>query len=346
MLKQKDLRAPLPQRPADRAAASPQHHAWVAAHLTRRDRWIARMLAEHRVLTSTQLTQLAFPSRRAANLRLRQLYQWRVVNRFQPFIGRGRAPMFYVLDITGAHVLAHEDGTDPTALKYRPERSIGIAHSIRLAHLHGVNGFFTGLIATARRHPRSRLLAWWPETRCARHFGDIVRPDGYGRWIEHGRTLEWFLEWDTGSYQLQRLAAKLHDYAKLRAITQINTPLLLCFASPHREAHAREILTRQVRETAHADTTPIATTSADRIRHSAAEAVWLPLEPPTPDRCRLADLADRWPHVAVPARSDQQAARIADSGGTATLTPPEPMPPWSSARDLTWHHAPEACRRR
>lgn len=340
MFRQKDLRAPVPQRPTERAAVLPRHHAWVAGHLTRRDRWIARMLAEHRVLASTQLAQLAFPSRRAANLRLRQLYQWRVVNRFQPFIGRGRAPMFYVLDIAGAHILADEDGIDPAALKFRPERSIGIAHSLRLAHLHGANSFFTSLVAAARCAPGARLLAWWPETRCARHFGDIVRPDGYGRWTEHGSTLEWFLEWDTGSYQLNRLAAKLHGYAKLHQVTQINTPLLLCFGNTRREAHAREILTRSARETSHADQIPIATNSADRAEGLAAEAGWLPLDPASPGRCRLAELADRWPYIAVPDRSDQKTVSIGESGKAATLTPPDPMPPWSGAEDLTWHRAP------
>ena len=167
---QHDLRIPIPQRPSTRAAVSAEHHAHLAARLTTRDRWIARMLAEHRVLTSTQITQLAFPSRRATNLRLRQLYCWRVINRFQPYIGAGRAPMFYVLDIAGAHALAHEDGIDPTALKFRPEHSIGIAHSLRGKS----GGSCPGSIWW--REPDSHRTLF--SSRDAQHWRRRILPDG------------------------------------------------------------------------------------------------------------------------------------------------------------------------
>nr|WP_243869393.1 replication-relaxation family protein [Amycolatopsis granulosa] len=41
------------------------------------------MLWEHRVLTSHQLTALAFPSFRSGRMRLRELWTWGVVDRFQ-----------------------------------------------------------------------------------------------------------------------------------------------------------------------------------------------------------------------------------------------------------------------
>lgn len=127
---QRDLRARVPARTSARVAATADHLATVAAHLTARDRWLARMLAEHRTLTSTQITQIAFPSRRAANQRLHKLHQWRVLDRFQPYIGRGRAPMFYVLDTAGAHLLAHEDGLDPRDLGSRPQRQTAGAQDV------------------------------------------------------------------------------------------------------------------------------------------------------------------------------------------------------------------------
>ncbi|WP_335645163.1 replication-relaxation family protein [Amycolatopsis albispora] len=71
------------------------------------------MLFEHHVLTSTQIVDIAFPSRRAANLRLRDLYQWGVLHRFQPHRTRGSHPMHYVLDTAGAVALAHETGLPP-----------------------------------------------------------------------------------------------------------------------------------------------------------------------------------------------------------------------------------------
>jgi hypothetical protein len=57
--------AATPAAPA-RLAATPGQLASLAARLTTRDRWLLRMLWEHRVLTTTQVTQLAFGTTRAA----------------------------------------------------------------------------------------------------------------------------------------------------------------------------------------------------------------------------------------------------------------------------------------
>ena len=67
----------LPGRPraAGRLARGPELAASLAARLTARDRWLLRMLHEHRVLTTTQITQLAFGTTRAATARLLTLYQ-------------------------------------------------------------------------------------------------------------------------------------------------------------------------------------------------------------------------------------------------------------------------------
>lgn len=337
---QRDLRAPIPARPSPRLAASTEHQATIARHLTVRDRWLARMLAEHRVLTSPQLVELAFPSRRAANLRLRQLYGWRVADRFQPYIGRGRAPMFYVLDTTGAHLLAHEDGVDPRDLKFRAERSVGIAHSLRLAHLHGVNSFFTGLIAHATTRPERSVTAWWSETRCTRHFGDLVRPDAYGRWREANREIEWFLEWDTGSYHLSRLVAKLPGYAKLATTTRITTPLLVCFANTRRETHTRRLLAEHLRSHSRPDELPVATTTTEHLQQGATPAadVWLPLHHTETGRYCLIDLRDAWPHLPDPTPNTDTTPHPEEANPDVRLNPPAPMPPWNPG-DLTWKKA-------
>lgn len=333
---QRDLRSPIPARPSRRLAASTEHQATVAAHLTVRDRWLARMLAEHRTLTSTQITQIAFPSRRAANLRLQRLYHWRVLDRFQPYIGRGRAPMFYVLDTAGAHLLAHEDGIDPRELKFRPERSIGIAYSLRLAHLHGLNSLFTGLIAEALANPDHALTAWWSEARCARHFGDLVRPDGYGRWREADREIEWFIEWDTGSYQLSRFVSKLPGYFELATTTRIITPLLAVFSTAQREAHARRLLAEHLRNQPRPQDLPIATTTAEHLQHatSASAQVWLPLRQREGGRYRLLNLLTAWPHLAAPTSADS-APNATDPSPVPRLSPPAPMPPFRH-HELTW----------
>ena len=344
---QHDLRAPIPQRPSLRVAASAEHQARIAAHLTARDRWLARMLAEHRVLTSPQIAAIAFGSRRSANHRLQKLHAWRVLDRFQPYIGRGRAPMCYVLDTTGAHRLAHEDGIDPTSLKFRPERSVGIAYSLRLAHLQGVNSFFTALLADALADTTrgQAVTAWWSETCCTRHFGDHVRPDGYGRWHEADREIEWFLEWDTGSYQLNRFITKLPGYLDLVTATGIVTPLLAVFSTPAREAHARGHLTEHLRTNPRRHQLPIATTTAEHLSAtgSPAHEMWLPLHHTEVGRHRLITLLSAWPHLEGPTSptgtGTDTSSADPSSGDPSTpprLSPPAPMPPWQHS-DLTWN---------
>lgn len=59
------------------------------------------------------------------------------------------------------------------------------------------------------------LTAWWSEARCARYFGDLVRPDAYGRWRQADREVEFFLEFDFGTEALPVLASKLAGYHQL-----------------------------------------------------------------------------------------------------------------------------------
>jgi hypothetical protein len=187
-----------------------------------------------------QVFELCYPIMRAVNHRLLDLFKWRVLDRFQPFVSSGTAPMHYVLDMPGAVALAYEDGLDPKQLGYRHEDAIGITHSLRLAHTVGVNGFFTTLVALSRPPgARGRLTAWWSELRCDRLFGDMVRPDAYGRWREDGHQIEFFLEFDFGTEDLGKLGRKLHSYEKLATATGITTPVLVWLPTNRRGTTAR-----------------------------------------------------------------------------------------------------------
>src|ERR1700733_3729175 len=118
----------LPGRPrtAGRLARGPELAASLAARLTARDRWLLRMLHEHRVLTTTQITQLAFGTPRAAPPRLLTLYQHRAVDRFRPLAPAGSAPLHFILDEAGALLLATEDGITQGELGYRRDRSMAV----------------------------------------------------------------------------------------------------------------------------------------------------------------------------------------------------------------------------
>ncbi len=357
----------MPKRPAPRTATTGQHHAQLASRLTLRDRWLARMLHEHRVFTTHQIVQLCFPTVRAANHRLLDLYLWRFLDRFQPFVSVGTAPMHYVLDIAGAVALAYEDGLDPHQLGYRHEDAIGIGHSLRLAHTVGVNSVFAQLVALSRQPgARGRLTAWWSERRCARLFGDMVRPDAYGRWRKDGHEVEWFLEFDFGTENLAVLASKLDGYRQLAVHTGVNRPLLVWLPTNRRESTARRAPAHAQAELDQPELVPVLTTAADVAAMTgdvtAAGARWLPIgravpapawpdrswspSPPsslmadlsprstrprpvpsrTSGRLRLLDLARQWPY-----QPDVTGLDLADPipAGTATahLTPPTPLPP-------------------
>ncbi|MGW5053971.1 replication-relaxation family protein [Actinokineospora sp. NPDC004072] len=338
--RQRALRGHKPSRPTPRVATSAEHQAELAWRLTPRDKWIARMLWEHRVLTSHQITALAFPSFRSGRMRLRELYTWGVVDRFQPFVTLGTAPMHYVLAPAGAAVLAAEDGLDVKDLGYRHDRTLGVAHSLRLAHTVGVNDWFTALVGHAR-HPapgeQAALTAWWSETRCARHFGDLVKPDGYGRWRTGDRQVEWFLEFDFGTEPLGKLAGKLAGYAALAEATGIATPVLVWLPSTRREASARRLLVRTWRDLDDRRCVPVATATAELLDPAAAhpspaDQVWLPLDTATGGTRRtLTGLLDAWPHLQSPTSCNGEIAAGPDTA-RPLLPPPSPMPPAAAPR--------------
>src|SRR5215470_12811397 len=185
-----------------RPAVSPALLSALAGRLTARDRWLLRMLLEHRVLTTTQICDLAYGGARRAALRLGQMYRLRAVDRFRPLAATGSSPYHWVLDQAGAEVLAAEDGVPPARLGYRRDRALDIAFSPRLAHTVGANGVFAALAAAARLGG-GELACWWSERRCGALWGDLARPDGYGLWRDPGSAgSDFFLEYDTGSEDL------------------------------------------------------------------------------------------------------------------------------------------------
>ncbi|MFD2414800.1 replication-relaxation family protein [Amycolatopsis pigmentata] len=329
---QRALRGHRAQRPMPRVRNSAEHHAWLAQHLTPRDRWLVRMIFEHKVFTTHQIIDLCFPSRRAANLRLHNLHQWGVLHRFQPHRDSGSHPMHYVLDTAGATLLAHEHGLEPAALRYSRDREIGRAYSLQLAHTVGCNSLFTTLVRHARcAGATGELTAWWSAARCGRHWGDIITPDGYGRWRQAGRELEWFLEFDFGTEQLSRLANKLTRYEQLATTTGITTPILIWLPTLEREATVRRTLADTLRALDHPDRVPVATTSAPASADplDMTQPRWLGVgDTGTGGRVALADLPALWPGLMPP------AAHAPDTRGLGLpvekrvdLAPPHPMPP-------------------
>lgn len=289
--------------------------------LTPRDRWLAAMLHEHRVLTTPQITALAYGSTRTAQRRLRILHDYTVLDSFRPLVQTGSAPEHYTLGPSGAAVLAAIAGQDLAAIGWRPTSTGRIAYSPILGHDLGVNDLLTHLAARARHSPGTGLTQWISEHSAARRWGDIIRPDAYAHWQDTTRTrgehhLPFFLEYDTGSQALTRVEAKLAGYAAFTTATGTNPALLIHTRTASRDLALRRRLFASARELGLA----VATSSADFTTNTPWDAWWTPLEPAA-RRLSMTGLAAHWPHLTPPAGLDPTDA------DTPLTLPVPPLPP-------------------
>ncbi|MFI6580239.1 replication-relaxation family protein [Embleya sp. NPDC050493] len=272
----------------------------VAAQLTDCDRLILRTLSTHRVLTTHQITELAFDSGITARHRMQKLVKVGVVDSFRPRVDRGSRPLHFVLTATGATTVAVDTGEDVrlAVRRARRDRALGVASTSRLGHLLGVNGFHTGLVAEARASRGEAEVVRWLTARQLRPDGDQyvrVRPDAVGIWREGDDEYAFALEFDTGSERLARLAEKVDGYAGLFNRTSDDALLfpewfgellalvLFCFTRLGREQNARAAFRRAGGDV------PLATGAWDG-EGSPARALWLPVTGEAPYRWRLAGL--------------------------------------------------------
>jgi len=260
----------------------------VASELRRlmpRDRWLLDLLHEHQIFTTSQVAALAFDHIHTARNRLVALSQRSVLARFRDGVRPGSQQWRWTLGLVGAAYIAARDGApEPTPAVVR-QKINRLAASPRLAHLLGVNAFFTGLAAHARHAPGARLETWWSERSCHAVTGDLVRPDGHGTWAEGGRTCSFWLEYDRASEPAHRVAAKLDGYAALHRATGTPQTVLFILATPAREASLR------TRMAAHPAITTGALTVATATEPCPEPAgpVWAATS--APGRVRLARLA-------------------------------------------------------
>ena len=208
---------------------------------------------------------------------------------------------------------------------------------------------FCALAAQGRQAGNAALTCWWSERRCAALWGDLARPDGYGQWTEQAPggpvTADFFLEYDTGSENLHRVAAKLAGYRDLAARTGITTPVLFWLPTARREAGLRALLASTagrgpgMRAAGAIPGVPVATTTPQAAAGGAgpAGAIWLPAGQPGP-RLSLAQAGGTTP--AQPSATGQQADDSAAAGDRPALASPRPRATTPAGRSR--HAPPEA----
>nr|WP_227463138.1 MULTISPECIES: replication-relaxation family protein [Nocardia] len=307
-------------RGVPRGAGHPDAGPWF--RLLDRDRRLLALLAEHKALTTDQIASLEFASVRRAQDRLRKLREMGMLFAFRESLyGGGTTQTRYALGYLGARLIAAQRAqTPPAPAKYALSLE-RLACSPMLTHRLGVNGFFCAL--AAHRNPTRRndpvtpdglqgLTQWWSERQCAEMFWtnasgeDQLHPDGYGCWEDRGRTVRFFLEYDTGTESLNTVASKLADYQRFP--TDRFGILLFSVHSARRETGLRTALRRAFGSCAPG--LVIATTSRD-LTHPAGPAgpMWALWTTDRGDavtqRLRLADLPERGPRIAHHTSAEQ-----------------------------------------
>jgi Replication-relaxation len=293
--------------------------------LTRRDLALLELLHEHQVLTGDQIARLYYTSPTTARHRLLDLARRGVLARFRHHPDRGSQAWRYTIGPVGAMLQAATHGRPLPRPSRTSAQILALATSPRLDHLLAVNDVFVALAHAARTPPVHRLPTdaldpnpqptqqstqqstgaptwapagaalslWWSEQRATAAFGQIVRPDGYGEWTEHQRSVRFFLELDRGTEPLPRLLDKLTGYRQLTD-HNITHPVLFLLPTSLREQHLhRHIATRPALCAAGQDAPAllVATAAHDQLAATGAtpaDPVWL--RPGHTHRARLINL--------------------------------------------------------
>ncbi|WP_189115988.1 replication-relaxation family protein [Pilimelia terevasa] len=260
------------------------------ARLTSRDKLICELLAVHHTLTTDQLAEVVFGSLGRARNRLAELHRRGILDRFRHYHRPGTQSWRWTLGPVGAAIRAAAGGEAfprPATVRAATAR---LAASPHLDHLIGTNGFFTALHAHARAHPGTRVVRWWSEATCRTATGGAVRPDALGVWADGRRRVPFWLEYDTGTETVARVAAKLSGYAQLAGSPWAALSVLVFTSGgARRETALHAALARAASGT----TLNVATATADA--GGPAGPVWRRIG--HGDRVALADL----PAAPVPA---------------------------------------------
>lgn len=253
----------------------------ILSNLTQRDLDICLDIFDHRFLTTTQLFQLHFSSYARARVRLLQLFQLGILNRFRPPRRPGSWPWHYILDHLGAELVSDVRSIDAGKLYFRKNRPLNPVKSQRLRHTHDVNEFFCRLVYVGRKGKRLTVASWLGEAASAALCQRVVRPDAVSALRTARGGLEFFLELDRGTENLGRLRDKVIDYEEAAISAHLPRVLLFCFPSTRRERFARDAL--------RSSRLKVATSTLSWHLEDPLRQIWLPIG--ADRRLSLEDLA-------------------------------------------------------
>ena len=257
-----------------------------------RDSAILLALDRYRYLDSDHITDLFFPSRRQAQISLKDLLWRGVIHRWpgRTWQGSIRVPSAYVLSSSGARSIAHLQQLDPRPATERARRAREQVFHLR--HDLEANRFFVKLAAGARHLDGQGLYHWLGEGTCraARERDGSPASDGWGRYLLPDHELTFDLEWDRGTEHARAIRQKATGYITYfrgRRDAELHHVLLVA-PTRMREGELHDlielVLPRQV-SLCRFWTTALETVSA----LGWLGAVWLEITGP-PDRHAFADM--------------------------------------------------------
>ncbi|WP_018352018.1 replication-relaxation family protein [Longispora albida] len=192
--------------------------------LTPRDHRLLDLLADHTVLSTSQIAAITFGSMSAARTRLTTLHRLGMLSRHaRGLASGGRSEYLYSLGPAGALLRPHAstglDGRHERVPARHTDRVALIAASPHLGDALARSQFFADLTASARTSPDTRLTRWWSHRRTAEVFGRFgIRDASYGVWQRGARTTGFFLYLDPGRQPISKVLSPLAGHRWLAEV--------------------------------------------------------------------------------------------------------------------------------
>lgn len=268
----------------------------LVSKITPRDRQILNDLYEHNVLTTHHLHQLHFEGRavRTMNQRLRQLRSYELIAPFRPYAHTGTSPNHWVVDRLGVQLLAAQRNTALAELDYRADHRMRVALDYQLGHVLGLADTFVAFTLAARRTRSASLECWYSERESARRWGRHIRPDAYLQWDQDQVELHAFVEYDTGTEPLTKVARKMKGYTNLATESGLDSIVLFAVHSDQRADHLLNKLSKAPSARLRMVGTYVST--HERLHKRGPEReVWQAAGDPVGQRLGLVDIALRHP---------------------------------------------------
>ena len=196
--------------------------------LTERDKDILVRIWQDRMLYTSQIERIFFPSPQAANARLRRLWENGYLERYflPTLIFHGSSEALYVLDRKGADVVSVGLGVERTrvlqGMRYLKWKTGTKSFLLTLDHTLATAEFRIAFEEAAADHLHVQYERWAPERMCQDEYqtwklmgGKVAgkfRPDGFGQYWHGDRLFSFFAEVDLATMSHKAIENKVRRY--------------------------------------------------------------------------------------------------------------------------------------